>query len=118
MILPVALAVIAATVAISASAGTMAKAGVRGLCACCGVDSDGAGDAAAPCEIIQYPRLGPVSAEEVSRSKITIPDRNAAFRRITVVENPQKKSVCCRIVQMQSGMGQGAKWMIGEMEFK
>lgn len=39
-------------------------------------------------------------------------DRNAAFRRVTVMENPQKKSVRCRIVQMQAGMGQGAKWKI------
>ena len=37
-------------------------------------------------------------------------DRNAAFRRITVLENPQEKSVRCRIVQMNAGVGQGARW--------
>ena len=37
-------------------------------------------------------------------------DRNVAFRRITVLENPKGKSVRCRIVQMQAGMGQGARW--------
>ena len=39
-------------------------------------------------------------------------DRNAAFRRITVLENPQGKSVRCRIVQMNAGMGQGTKWKV------
>ena len=39
-------------------------------------------------------------------------DRNVAFRRVTVMENPQGKRVCCRIVQMNAGMGQGAKWKI------
>lgn len=116
MILPVALAVIAATVAISASAGTMAKAGVRGLCACCGV---------VPYRLtfentVHYPSgyASECVIEDVKLRHEFVLDRNAAFRRITVVENPQKKSVRCRIVQMQSGMGQGAKWMIGEMEFK
>ena len=37
-------------------------------------------------------------------------DRNVAFRRITVLENPKGKSVRCRIVQLQAGMGQGARW--------
>ncbi len=41
-------------------------------------------------------------------------DRNAAFRRVTVIENPEGKRVRCRIVQMNAGMGQGAKWMVGE----
>ena len=41
-------------------------------------------------------------------------DRNAAFRRITVLENPRGKSVRCRIVQMNAGMGQGAKWQAKE----
>ena len=41
-------------------------------------------------------------------------DRNVAFRRITVLENPKGKSVRCRIVQMQAGMGQGARWKIEE----
>ena len=38
-------------------------------------------------------------------------DRNVAFRRIMVLENPKGKSVRCRIVQMQAGMGQGARWV-------
>ena len=37
-------------------------------------------------------------------------DRNVAFRRITVLENPKVKSIRCRIVQLNSGMGQGARW--------
>jgi len=41
-------------------------------------------------------------------------DGNAVFRRIIVIENPQKKPVRCRIVQMQAGMGQGAKWKTEE----
>ena len=45
-------------------------------------------------------------------------DRNAAFRRIIVVENPQKKSVRCRIVQLQAGMGQGAKWRVESVKCK
>lgn len=51
-------------------------------------------------------------------------DRNAAFRRITVLENPQGKRVRCRIVQMNAGMGQGVKWkrwgtgsLVAEAEF-
>ena len=43
-------------------------------------------------------------------------DRNVAFRRITVLENPKGKSVRCRIVQMQSGMGQGAKWKMANVK--
>lgn len=39
-------------------------------------------------------------------------DRNALFRRITVLDNPQGKSVLCRVVQMNPGMEQGAVWRI------
>jgi len=45
-------------------------------------------------------------------------DRNAAFRRITVLENPQGKSVRCRIVQMNAGMEQGAKWRVESEKLK
>ena len=45
-------------------------------------------------------------------------DRNVAFRRITVLENPQKKSVRCRIVQLQAGMGEGAKWRVESEKLK
>ena len=45
-------------------------------------------------------------------------DRNVAFRRITVLENPKGKSVRCRIVQMQAGMGQGAKWRVESEKLK
>ena len=45
-------------------------------------------------------------------------DRNVAFRRITVVENPEKKPVRCRIVQMQAGMGHGAKWRVESEKLK
>lgn len=41
-------------------------------------------------------------------------DRNVAFRRITVLENPRGKSVRCRIVQLNAGVGQGAKWQAKE----
>ena len=41
-------------------------------------------------------------------------DRNVVFRRVTVVENPEGKRVRCRIVQMNAGMGQGAKWKTEE----
>ena len=37
-------------------------------------------------------------------------DRNALFRRVTVLDNPEGKEVRCRLVQMNPGMGQGAKW--------
>ena len=37
-------------------------------------------------------------------------DRNALFRRVTVLDNPEGKEVRCRLVQMNAGMGQGAKW--------
>ena len=39
-------------------------------------------------------------------------DRNALFRRVTVLDNPSGKDVRCRLVQMNAGMGQGAKWRI------
>ena len=39
-------------------------------------------------------------------------DRNVAFRRVTVLDNPEAKKVRCRIVQMNAGMGQGAKWRV------
>ncbi|MBQ3747920.1 MAG: hypothetical protein II863_11000 [Kiritimatiellae bacterium] len=45
-------------------------------------------------------------------------DRNVAFRRITVLENPKGKSVRCRIVQMQAGMGQGARWRVESEKLK
>lgn len=45
-------------------------------------------------------------------------DRNVAFRRITVLENPKGKSVRCRIVQLQAGMGQGAKWRVESEKLK
>lgn len=39
-------------------------------------------------------------------------DRNAAFRRVTVLRNPEGKELRCRIVQMNAGMEQGAKWRV------
>ncbi len=50
--------------------------------------------------------------EDVKLRHEFVLDGNAAFRRITVVENPEKKSVRCRIVQMQAGMGQGVRWIL------
>ena len=45
-------------------------------------------------------------------------ESNVAFRRVTVLENPKGKRVRCRLVQMNPGMGQGAKWRIdGEKLF-
>ena len=54
------------------------------------------------------------SVEDVKLLHELILDRNAVFRRVTVVENPSGKSVRCRLVQMNAGMGQGAKWKIGD----
>ena len=48
--------------------------------------------------------------EDVKLRHEFVLDGNAVFRRIIVIENPQKKSVRCRIVQLQAGMGQGARW--------
>lgn len=45
-------------------------------------------------------------------------DCNAAFRRVTVMENPQGKRVRCRIVQMNAGMGQGARWRVESVKCK
>lgn len=56
--------------------------------------------------------------EDVKLRHEFVLDRNAVFRRITVVENPEKKSVRCRIVQMQAGMGQGAKWRVESEKLK
>ncbi len=39
-------------------------------------------------------------------------DRNVMFRRVRVLENPSGKEVRCRIVQINAGMGQGAKWRV------
>lgn len=43
-------------------------------------------------------------------------DRNALFRRVTVLENPQGKEVRCRLVQMNPGMRHGAKWRIEDRQ--
>ena len=37
-------------------------------------------------------------------------DRNALFRRITVLENPQGKTVTARLSCMNAGLAQGMKW--------
>ena len=39
-------------------------------------------------------------------------DGNALFQRVTVLSNPSGKEVRCRLVQMNAGMGQGAKWRV------
>lgn len=54
--------------------------------------------------------------EDVKLRHEFILDGNAVFRRIIVIENPQKKPVRCRIVQMQAGMGQGAKWRMENVQ--
>ena len=43
-------------------------------------------------------------------------DRNVAFRRVMVLDNPQGKRVRCRLVQMNAGMGQGARWRVERAE--
>lgn len=50
--------------------------------------------------------------EDVRLRHELVLDRNALFRRVTVLANPSGKEVRCRLVQMNSGMDQGAKWRI------
>lgn len=52
--------------------------------------------------------------EDVRLRHELVLDRNALFRRVTVLANPSGKEVRCRLVQTNAGMGQGAKWRIGE----
>ena len=56
--------------------------------------------------------------EDVKLRHEFVLDGNAVFRRITVLENPKGKSVRCRIVQLQAGMGQGAKWRVESEKLK
>ena len=50
--------------------------------------------------------------EDVRLQHELVLDRNALFRRVTVLANPSGKNVRCRLVHVNAGMGQGAKWRI------
>lgn len=50
--------------------------------------------------------------EDVRLRHELVLDRNALFRRVTVLSNPSGKDVRCRLVQMNPGMGQGATWRV------